>query len=346
MNLEDVVDPEYGLQQDDWSLTRPKFGEEGQLEVVGWSGKSYTNKYYILKCNKCSLDSELFGEGYFRSEKGKLLTGHVPCGCSKKTHWSKEQYSVLCSRKAKELGYTFLGFIGDWKGVHTKIKMLCEKHGEWTRGSIHTLTNGGNGCRGCQQDALVRATTKPDNIMIESFFKTGSFHPQTKFFRSEKKSKQGYMPYWLVSCPECGETGESASNSLQGGHRPCSCSKHRQQEAYINWLTDDHNNTVAIKFGIARDSKLRVKEQNLKSTYAIKQHSVYKFPDVASCKKAERECKQRLECGVVLKRDMPDGYTETTWLYNLEKVEEIYKRNGGLKERYDLYLQGRDIDGE
>ena len=40
MNLEDVLDPEYGLQQDAWSLSKPTFGEEGQLEVVGWSGKS------------------------------------------------------------------------------------------------------------------------------------------------------------------------------------------------------------------------------------------------------------------------------------------------------------------
>ena len=35
-NLEDLIDPEYGLQQDEWSLTRPRFGTEGQLEVIGW----------------------------------------------------------------------------------------------------------------------------------------------------------------------------------------------------------------------------------------------------------------------------------------------------------------------
>ena len=38
MNLEDVIDPEYGLQQDDWSLSKPRFGKESQLEVVVWSG--------------------------------------------------------------------------------------------------------------------------------------------------------------------------------------------------------------------------------------------------------------------------------------------------------------------
>lgn len=51
---------------------------------------------------------------------------------------------------------------------------------------------------------------------------------------------------------------------------------------------------------------------------------------MAACKKAERECKKELETGVVLKRDMPDGWTETTWSYNIGKVVDIYKRNGGL----------------
>ena len=90
MNLEDVLDPEYGLQQDDWSLSKPRFGEEGQLEVVGWSGKSWSAKFYILKCNKCSQDSELFGEGYFRSVKSVLVKGQVPCGCSRNPNWSQE----------------------------------------------------------------------------------------------------------------------------------------------------------------------------------------------------------------------------------------------------------------
>ena len=38
MNLEDVIDSEYGLQQDDYSLSGVVFGEDGQLEIVGWSG--------------------------------------------------------------------------------------------------------------------------------------------------------------------------------------------------------------------------------------------------------------------------------------------------------------------
>ena len=94
----------------------------------------------------------------------------------------------------------------------------------------------------------------------------------------------------------------------------------------------DGGYAVAIKFGISNNSTQRLKQQQCKCTYGITKHSVYKFPDVSSCKKAERECKMELECGVLLKYDMPDGYTETTWVYNLEKIIEIYERNGGIRQ--------------
>jgi hypothetical protein len=331
--LVDLIDlvGEKGIQQDEWSLTAPTFGKEDQLEVVGWSGKSRgRSKLYILKCNKCSKDSELFGDGYFRSKKGDLVRGRVPCGCSRKAEWSKEQYFILCSRKARELGYTFLGFEGEWKGRDNKIRMLCEKHGEWLSGSIDGLIHKGQGCPGCGVDAVAEARTKPDDVMIASFLASDSFHPDTKFWRSERECSRGKKAYWYMSCPECGEVGETQSGNLQLGKRSCACSKHRQQECYINWLIDDHNNAVAIKFGIARDSKQRIKQQDSKSVYTLKQHSIYVFPSVQACKKAERECKKELETGVVLKRDMPDGYSETTWAYNIGRVKTIYERNGGV----------------
>jgi hypothetical protein len=333
LNLEDVLDPEYGLQQDEYSLSGVVFGEEGQIEVVGWSGKYGTHKLYILKCNKCSKDSELFGEGYFRSTKGNLVNLiSTPCGCGKGVQWSQEQFSVLCGRKAEEIGYKFLGFEGEWKGVYTKIKMSCEKHGEWSSGVVHTLINKAAGCLGCQVAAIREAHIKPDELMVGSFLASKAFHPDTKFWRSGRLTRDGKAVYWHISCPECGEDGESTGGNLQKGQRPCACSKQRQRECYINWIVDDNDEVVAIKFGVARDSKQRIKSQNRQSIYEIHNYQVYVFPSVAACKKAERECKQELECGVVLKRDMKDGHTETTWAYNLDKIVEIYERNEGTLE--------------
>ena len=328
MNLEDLVD-ENGLQQDDWSLPMRHFGDEGQLEVVGWSGRRKSQKFYITRCTTCAEDYELFGGGYFRSTKGDLNKGAIPCGCAFSPRWSKEQYRILCSRKAIELGYEFVDFTGDWKGVSTKIKLCCKKHGDWSSSYIHVLINGGRGCPLCGQETASMSLTKDDGTMIESFFASGAFHPDTKFWRSGRKNKVGRRSYWFMSCPRCGETEEAYSGSLQKGSMPCGCSVQRQKECYVNMVRDDEN-VIAIKFGISNNSNQRLKMQNARSVYKIEKHSIYRFPDVASCKKAERECLQTLECGVVLKRDFSDGYTETTWIYNLDKIVEIYERNGGV----------------
>lgn len=408
MNISDVlVTPIIGLQQDSWSATSPTFGDEGQLQVIGHDGGKGGKKYYILSCSKCSQDSGLFGDGIFKSLKGNLMKGRVPCGCSKSIKWDREQYHVLCSRKASDIGCVFLGFVGVWKAQNTKIKMACEKHGEWSTGSIGPLINMGAGCVRCGVEVSSRINTKPDEAMIASFHNSGAFHSNTQFWRSTKLSSNGYKPYWfmycgecgetresmsgglqkgclpcacgkearriatikthtkpdevmiksffdseafhadtkfwrsdrldsrgtkrywLMYCPECKETAEATSCNLQRGKRPCGCSKQRQQECYINFVVDG-DNKVALKFGIANNSKQRIKVQNRKSVYELIQHEVYKFPDVSSCKKAERDCKKKLDCGILLKRDMPDGWSETTWIYNLSKIQEIYKKFGGV----------------
>lgn len=329
MNLVDLLD-EKGLQQDEWSLTAPTFGSEGQLTVIGWSGRNWSNKLYILKCSKCSDDNDLFGEGYFRSMKGDLLRLKVPCGCSKSTNWSREQYTTLCTRKAKELGYTFLGFEGEWRSKSTRIKMLCDKHGEWNSCIINRLISRGRGCPGCKADLTSERLTKPDDVMIASFLASGAFHPDTEFWRSERITKAGYKSHWYVSCPECGEIGESFSGDLQQGSRSCGCSDQRQREAYINWILDN-SKLIAIKFGIASNTMRRVKNQNRNSIYQVLNAYKYTFADVISCKAAERECKSTLACGVINKQEMADGHTETTSVQNLSKIEEIYKKHGGVK---------------
>lgn len=337
MNLEDLIDDK-GLQQDEWSLTRPMFGEEDQLKVVGWSGRQQSSKLYILRCTTCSQDKELFGEGFFRSKKGNLvILNQSPCGCTRSPRWTKEQYFVLCSRKAEQLGYTFLGFAEDeWRGSKTRVRVICERHGEWNTGVIRSFVNLNAGCPKCGSDkaveGIIKANTKPDDVMITSFLASGAFHPDTKFWRSDRLNSDGYKCHWHLFCPECEGSAEASSGNLQKGHRSCDCSSNQKHEAYIHLLFESHaENCKAIKFGISCDSSQRVRRQDRMSIYKVKQHSVYRFQDTSSCKKSERDCKQELECGILTKEEAPDGYTETTWAYNLDKIIEIYERNGGIK---------------
>lgn len=325
-----IVDSE--LQQDEWSLSKPTFGDEQQIEVVGWLGPPRVRNYCVVMCKECQKDEELFGEGYFRIKKSSLLRGNIPCGCSRHKHWSKEEYRIRCSRKAESLGYKFLGFVGQWEGSKTRVKLLCTKHGEWDTGSINNLLTKHSGCLGCKGDKVSLFKTQPVKDAVKDFLSTGQFHQDTTFQKIENRARRSK---WIMVCGECGERGESDLSRLKLGQLPCACSRSRQREAYIN-LVIDSEEPIAIKFGITINSGYRTKRQLHATNYKIKTYRVYKFPDVFSCKKAERDCLQELECGILLKRDFPDGYTETTWAYNLEKIIEIYERNGGVRD--DAYV--------
>ena len=475
-NLEDLIDPEYGLQQDEWSLARPRFGVEGQLEVIGWSGKLYggTKKKYLLSCKTCAMDEELFGQGFFSGEKGNLIKGQGVCGCAKYVRWNPEQMGIRCRREAKNRGYSFSGFTSDYKNVDdTRVRVLCTEHGEWNptiekflggrgcprcckhfappieekekniekflEGTKYTLISlnrnvkttvtvkcevcstdpelfregvfeilesklksgqipcgcsergyhfskeqyeivckrfadrhgwefvGFNGpfvkskstvllkcsnhgvweskiayilnnnrreqsylCPGCRSENIIKVKRKPDQELIQSFFSSGAFHPDTRFWRSERRSSGGWRVFWHLHCPTCGKDGEAHVGSLQRGNKPCECDRNRQREAYLN-VVRDQDNMICVKFGIANNTSNRIEKQKRTCVYGLENFGVWEFETKKSCLAAERECKHTLECGVLTKEEMPDGYTETTWLYNLDKIISIYEKHGGKR---------------
>lgn len=311
------------------------FGKHDHLQVVGWSGKQHNHRLYVVRCLICSSsDPELFGDGLFKSLKVNLMKGQLPCGCAKSVRYTEKQYNILCSRVAKDLGYIFMGWAGEYKSLKTKLNLQCVKHGTWQTGSIHSLVLNKSGCPSCRTDALRNSRVKPDDVMIASFFASGAFHPDTKFWRSDRKTKQSRAIFWNVYCPTCDTTSETQSDSLQLGKQPCACSRHSQKEAYIN-IVYDGSFPVALKFGISKSSETRVKNQNRQSLYRVENHTVFRFEDAAHCKASERECKQQLTCGILSKHEMPDGWSETTYLNNIDKIKQIYLKYGGA-EVYEL----------
>lgn len=322
------------LKQDELTLSKPLYGEYSQLSLVGWNGQaSQGKKKYVLYCSICAKDPELFGDGYFWALAGNIGQGRAPCGCSKQPSWNKDQYIVMCHREATKRGYNFLGMTGEYKGHKTRISLECVIHGVFSSimGALSSKKRR-VGCKSCMGLRTGLRSLKPDAVMIESFFKSEGFHPETKFYRSERRSRAGKRAYWYMECPDCGEKGEATTGALQKGSRPCACSHMSQKEAYINTVTDiDLGIAIALKFGIAKNSKERAKRQNGFSVFKVETHSIYKFATVQSCKRAENQCAKQLECGIILRRDMPDGFSETTWVYNLDKIIEIYESNGGIQ---------------
>lgn len=317
------------------NLTGKVFGSESQLKVLGRvrdSKDSYG--HYLVFCSKCADDPELFGEGLFLSRKDHVKNENIPCGCSGNYNFNKEQYAILCKRRADLLGFNFVGFDDGCKKPTSKSKVIleCDIHGEWRTTTIASLINRAGGCPVCKIELIRAANRKPDDEMIAAFFASGVFPNGTKFKRSTRLTRKGKQFYWDVYCPICDTVSQGHLSNLKSGKRPCECSKHNQKEAYINLIEDvDTGLVVALKFGIATNVKFRLTTLNYSTHLKVKQHSVYSFETSAQCKNAERECLQSLECGILSRNEIKQGWTETTWVYNLDKIIEIYERNGGVR---------------
>jgi hypothetical protein len=124
--------------------------KDGNLRVVGVHGKQGQHTTFKVSCEICSPDTELFPLGYFVSTKYDLTHGVKPCGCSKKPRWSKEQCAIKIQRVCYEKGFIFHGFVDEYKGNRTKLKLECTKDGNnWDTTDILHLLSVGRGCSVC-----------------------------------------------------------------------------------------------------------------------------------------------------------------------------------------------------
>ncbi|EOW9283502.1 TPA: hypothetical protein PX772_002836 [Vibrio cholerae] len=117
------------------------------LTVVDVSHKSGSNAVFTLTCSICSKDKELFPDGSIKSRKADLEKGAVPCGCSNMPKWSQEQFETLIKRKCSLRGYEFQGFVGEWKGQKTYLRLYNPINDHtWESTNINSFLNLNAGC--------------------------------------------------------------------------------------------------------------------------------------------------------------------------------------------------------
>lgn len=299
------------------------FGLHGQITIVGWLGKDKSGKkVYIVECSICKQDSELFGYGVFKTSLSNLNKGQTPCGCSKKPIWSEHQYLTLLKRELTGEKYSVIELSEEYQGAKTKVKFLCPQHGFWENNGNAVFN--GQRCPVCANNIRVEKlkehNTKPDSYFLEMIMSRGEHPAGTKL---EKVSRNN----WNYYCPLCDDWYKMTYSTLSKGGKSCNCSKFNPKQAYIR-LMKDGDIPVAIKFGVSNYSEKR----NYKNTdLQYETLSVWEFPNRDTCLAAERECKISFVCGIIPKYIMPDGYTETTSVYNLDMIIEIYSKFGGVE---------------
>lgn len=298
-------------------LTGYRVGEN--ITILGWTRMKGSLRFYAFHCSECAKDTELYGDGVFESTKTSLIDkGYTPCGCGGSYRPSKWQYEVKIKRKAAELGVEFLGWVDGFKTGASKIQMTCDR-GDWTPRANFFVQKG--------HIAFNRGLSRMDDeLIIAKFFATGAFHEDTKFSRARLYDKW----YWRVECPVCKEVGHSQPQHLQRGSRCCKCGNYKQRFSYLT-LVVDNGLPIALKFGITRTSEMRIKYQARETPYDLESLGMWEYPTKDQCVSAERYCMKNFECGVLSREEFGDGYTETTYAYNIEAIIKVYEDHGGIK---------------
>jgi hypothetical protein len=396
--LEDILDPEVGLLQDDWSIKRPSYGENGKLQVVGWSGRACGAKLYICYCPICANDKELWGGGYFKSIKSNLQRGTSPCGCGRPRFYSSEQYNIRCRRAIESKNPKWSLVPCDIRSTSDVVSITCSIHSRSFKTTVETVLSKklkGYGCPECRDRShnkytdkdviekvkgspigsryeLVSIETSPklvdsritfncsihgvwdtsyycavyidvdcpqcvrkdrsermslsDEYHIEKFKSTGVFVEGTSFKKIDRKDAEDRERYWEVTCPTCNTRAESSCTNLRAGVLPCECGA-SYKIGYINRVfTEDGE---FIKFGITKNLSRRIHESRKRNRLVIENIISFVFDSKIDCLKAEMECKNKVISGVVNRDVMPDGWTETTFLENLEVLVDVSTKFGG-----------------
>ena len=142
----------------------------------------------------------------------------------------------------------------------------------------------------------------------------------------------------LIIDPEFGEFWQTPCSHLIG-HQNLNRTLMNQKIGYIN-IIFDNNLPIGLKYGIETIIGLRAIQQNGTSAFDVVRIKTYLFETADNCRSAELECKKLFQKenmkthktkGIFTKKELPDGYTETTTIKNLDKIIEIYTKWGGVE---------------
>lgn len=299
----------------------------GKYKIIG---KLKDTNNHVVYCEECANDPELFGKGLFTTLLNDFKSGQIPCGCSPRRKWTESQQLVRARRLAEVGGFTFLGWEGPYKRGKTYCRFECKVHGIWTTTTVNGAFKTKSGCPQCYLDRIGKYNLQPEIETVSKFFKTGSYHVNTEFTRSDRVNNKGYKDYWKVYCPVCNTVNESSTYGLTVGKLPCECSVHSQKQLYLNCIYSD-TSLMAIKFGIARRSLVRLSQQIHASGLQVENFGIWEFKTVRDCKDTEKYLKMNFPRRFLTKEDFPDGYTETVDpLYLEDMVVKIAAMGGKL----------------
>lgn len=115
----------------------------------------------------------------------------------------KEEVQAVYDQAGKP--WTVKGVVGEYTGART-TKLICEcsVHGEWRSTNINGAKRG-SGCPSCLGTNIqkTKRSATPDSEHIAQFIKAIGDGVDRKYYRSERKTKQGGSNFWIYECSVC-----------------------------------------------------------------------------------------------------------------------------------------------
>jgi len=234
----------------------------GTLKVVSLltERESGGAKRYGLECTICSKDHEVWPASSIKSNKGNLVRGRIPCGCSRGINYSLDQLFMLVKRKLESKGLEFNGFSGEDLGIRTRLNINCKKHGPWSTSWALTVLRNDSGCPKCGDERCGLKNRMDPKDAHSMFMDTGAFAAGTVFTKIEKKTRQGSSAFWNVWCPVCASDEYSLSGScptdfiafhgsLAAGMKPCRCSiAYKYTKSELDYRAIKAQNKHGVRF--------------------------------------------------------------------------------------------------
>lgn len=226
------------------SFIGQRFGEKGQIEVLGWFGKKAKNnaKYYKVICHECAKNKHI-DLPIFDILKDNLNKGRKPCLCSRNPKNIPEGTLLkMFKEKVEDDGrYTIASFSDHFNKEEVTAELYCSLHGNFKINSVNRYLKQPTKCPVCNQIEMNNLFTKDfETAHISDFMNTGNFlegtvfkQSETKFYRVSNSSKN--IPYIEITCPVCSNDEFVQAGlcsgvfygrqyNLKHGNLPCRCS--------------------------------------------------------------------------------------------------------------------------
>lgn len=295
-------------------------------------------EYYIEKFNSCNFDRSFIGvSGDYiggrsriqfkcnvcESVNTSLIRDTLNYRCCK-TCLKSEMTAIHTIGQEKQIeklntlfpNRPFVGVVGEWKGTRS----VCLFHCLDCNSNIEILLKDAlvkRCCRICCTSDTSKLNRKPESYYIDRIKKDATL----EFIGWEENFTGSNTPY-KVKCKKCNSSWVRISCHSKSKCRDCvgHKSKTKPSTFYIQRIVN-HGVGSFIKFGIATDVELRMKNQARKSVFKhYILHEIHLPDNKDVVRSLETKVKNEFNCGVVLDWMLPDGYTETLHFSDLSKL--------------------------